>query len=213
MRTQFVLLFCFLVLPFGNVVADGATQAELVNSLRNGGFTIYFRHAATDWSQSDTVREPGDWRSCDGSRMRQLSEAGRLTAKRIGEAIKALAIPVGEVLSSEYCRAVETAEGLNLGPITSTTDIMNMRAAEFIGGREAAIGRFRSIIAIPPRKGTNRVISAHGNLSREATGAYPAEAGAVIFVADPRAEHGFRVVDQLEPSEWSRLGDLNPSSQ
>ena len=99
-----------------------------------------------------------------------LQVDGRATARRIGDAIRALAIPVGEILSSEYCRAVETAEGLNLGPITTTPDIMNLRAAEFVGGRAAAIRRYQLIIAKPPKAGTNRVITAHGDLSRDATG-------------------------------------------
>ena len=84
---------------------------------------------------------------------------------------------------------------------------MNLRAADYVGGRAAAVAKYRAIIARPPAAGTNRVIAAHGNLSKAATGAYPGEAGAVIIKADPDAEHGFRVVGQLDPADWARLAE------
>ncbi len=205
MHIRFLVLFFLLTLPFAAPHAETPSKAGIVQSLQGGGFTIYFRHAATNWSQSDNIVEHGDWQSCDGTRIRQLSDAGRETAKAVGRAIKALTIPVGEVLSSEYCRSRETAELLDVGPVTTTLDIMNLRAADYVGGRAAAIGKYRAIIAQPPPAGTNRVISAHGNLSKAATGAYPGEAGAVIIKADPDAEHGFRVVGQLDPADWTRL--------
>ncbi len=205
MLIRLFVFLCLLALTPGAVLAAGPSQSELVEKLRGGGYTIYFRHAATDWSQPDRVGKAGDWRSCDDTRMRQLSDAGRATAKRVGEAMQALKIPVGEVLSSEYCRAVETAELLDVGPVTTTPDIMNLRAAEYVGGRDAAVGAYRAIIAKPPPEGANRVIAAHGNLSRAATGAYPGEGGAVIIMADPAAEHGFRVIGQLDPDDWARL--------
>lgn len=205
MPVRLLVFLCLLALTPGAASAAGPSQSELVEKLRGGGYTIYFRHAATDWSQPDKVGAPGDWRSCDGTRMRQLSDAGRATARRVGDAMKALAIPVGEVLSSEYCRAVETAELLDVGPVTTTLDIMNLRAAEYVGGTEAAVRNARAIVARPPPEGVNRVIAAHGNLSRAATGAYPGEGGAVIIRADPAAEHGFRVVGMLDPDDWARL--------
>ena len=57
--------------------APTLTDETLVLALRGGGYNLYFRHVATDWSQHDDVREAGDWLSCDSSRMRQLSGAGR----------------------------------------------------------------------------------------------------------------------------------------
>ena len=63
----------------------GIEKLALVESLRKGGFNIYFRHAATDWSQNDQVSKEGDWTSCDPNNMRQLSETGRKMAGRFGE--------------------------------------------------------------------------------------------------------------------------------
>lgn len=175
----------------------------LVTALRAGGFNIYFRHAQTDWSQNDYVEKEGDWTSCDPSRIRQLAPEGRRTAREIGRAMRALGIPVGRVLSSEYCRAAETARLLGLGEVETTREIMNMRAAEFVGGREALIRRVRRQLAIKPAPGTNTVLVAHGNLVRDATGTYPGEAGAAVFAPDGKG--GFRLVATLTPADWAAL--------
>ena len=58
----------------------------LLGALRAGGHVVYFRHAQTDWSQSDQVQERNDWLSCDPSRIRQLSDAGRDVIRTVGEA-------------------------------------------------------------------------------------------------------------------------------
>jgi broad specificity phosphatase PhoE len=192
-------------------VVGGAAAAEtlgdeaLIAALRGGGYTIYFRHAATDWSRNDRIEADGDWTSCDPNKMRQLSGPGRASARRVGEAIRALQIPVGKVLSSEYCRAAATARPLGLGPVETTRAIMNMRAAEYVGGRQAVIRRARRVLSEPPPPGANVIIVGHGNLMRAATGAYTGEGGSGIYA--PRAESGkgFELVARLSPDDWTRL--------
>lgn len=189
----------------GAASAQALSGKALVEALREGGYVIYFRHAATDWSRNDRVERTGDWRSCDPNRMRQLSNAGRATARHIGEALHALRIPVGKILSSEYCRAAETARLLDLGPVETTPDIMNMRAAAFVGGRAAVIRRARRVLSRPPPAGTNVVIVGHGNLMRAATDAYAAEGGSGIYAHRPRSDDSFELVARLSPADWARL--------
>lgn len=43
----------------------------LIDALRGGGFNLYFRHAATDWSQQNRVSRRDDWLSCDAIEIRQ----------------------------------------------------------------------------------------------------------------------------------------------
>lgn len=187
------------------VGAQDLAGAALIDALRGGGYTLYFRHAATDWSQSDRVAADGDWTSCAPAEMRQLSDAGRATARRLGAALRALEIPVAEVLSSEYCRATETARLMALGLVRPTRDIMNLRAAAYVGGRDAAIARLRRALAKPPPPGGNVVIVAHGNLMRAATGAYPGEAGSGVFRSDRASELGFVLVAELAADDWLQL--------
>jgi phosphohistidine phosphatase SixA len=194
------------------VAATGAPAAELegkalVEALRDGGYNIYFRHAATDWGQNDRVEMAGDWTSCDPAEMRQLSSKGRATARRIGDAIRALGVPVAKVLSSEYCRAWETARLMDLGPVTKTPDIVNMRVVAHVGSRDAAIRRAQRVLAQPPVEGANVFIVGHGNLMRAATGAYASEGGSGVYAPRPDNEQGFELVARLSPDDWMRLAD------
>lgn len=175
----------------------------LIEALRAGGYNLYFRHTATDWSRHDQVRDAGDWKSCDPARMRQLSVDGERSARAIGEGIRALRIPVGKVLSSPYCRTRQTALLMDLGPVETTTDVMNLRVAEYFGGRDAIIAAARTRLATAPAMGTNTVIVAHGNVAREATPVYPGEGEGVVFQPDGRG--GFGYVGRLAPSDWARL--------
>ena len=176
---------------------------ELLEQLQKGGFNIYFRHAQTDWSQMDHVSARGDWVSCDPSDIRQLSEQGRETARRVGESMRALEIPVGKVLASPYCRTVETAELMGLGRVETTDDVINMRVADFFSGRQAIIDTARQLLASPPFSGTNTVIVAHGNVARDATPVYPGEAEGVIFRPDGKGN--FEFVARLLPAQWQQL--------
>ncbi len=199
-----LLLPALLALPAPGQTLDGEA---LVEALRDGGYKIYFRHAATDWDTSDRVEAAGDWTSCDPGEMRQLSEAGRRTARSIGRAIRALDLPVGRVLSSEYCRAAETARALDLGPVETTPDIMNTRAARFVGGLDAIVRRARRVLAEPAPEGANVVIVGHGNLMRAATDAYAGEGGSGVYAVRPDSERGFELVARLGPDDWSRLAE------
>ena len=191
---------------FSIAAAQTSNELEgqaLVNALRKGGYNIYFRHAATDWSQNDQVSREGDWTSCDPSRMRQLSETGRQTATSIGNAIRALQIPVGKVMASPYCRTVETARNMNLGPVETTTDIMNMRVAEYFGGTSAIAENTRRRLSTIPQAATNTVLVAHGNVLVTATDVYPQEAEAIVF--RPGGNGGWEYVARISPQEWVRL--------
>ncbi|NIM28583.1 MAG: hypothetical protein GTO67_01315 [Gammaproteobacteria bacterium] len=185
--------------------AGTLSGSELVGALQGGGYNVYFRHAATDWSQHDDVRRSGDWTSCDPARIRQLSDEGRASAEAVGEAMRALGIPVGRVLASPYCRTVETARLMALGEVETTTDIMNLRVAEYFGGREAIAERARARFAARSMPGTNTILVAHGNVIRLATGVYPGEGECAVF--RPLDGGGFEYVGGLRPEEWTRLAE------
>ena len=75
--TRLTVLLFLAICAIGPVASDSiSTPAddELVQSLRKGGYSIYFRHAKTDWTQQDQISQAGDWTSCDPKRMRQLAD-------------------------------------------------------------------------------------------------------------------------------------------
>jgi len=210
-RFEFRRLFHALAALMLVVCAAPAARAQelacaaLVEALRGGGYNIYFRHTATNWDQDDHVDAADDWRSCDPQRMRQLSPQGRDMARRIGAAMTELRIPVAQVLSSEYCRAAETAQLLNLGPVTQTPEIVNLRSAEFAGGNDAAIRRAQAVLSQAPAAGSNRVIVGHGNLMSAATGVTAGEGGSAVYRPAPGGGRGFELVARLTAEDWEKL--------
>lgn len=200
--------FTALILIASLAPAAAAQELQgqaLVEALRGGGFNIYFRHTTTSWDQTDQVDAAGDWKSCDPQRMRQLSAEGRDMARRIGAAIETLRIPVARVLSSEYCRAAETAKLLDLGAVTQTSDIVNLRSAQYAGGNEAAVRRAQAVLSQPPPAGANAVIVGHGNLMSAATGVTAEEGGSAVYMPAPGNERGFDLVARLTAGDWEKL--------
>ena len=205
LRTAAAALMTALLLT---VTPAGADQGALlggralVDALRMGGLNIYFRHVATNWSQSDDLRNRDDWLSCDPTRMRQLSAAGRAAAVAVGNAMRELEIPVTQVLASPYCRTMETARLMDFGAVEPSTDVMNLRAAEYFGGRDAIVATAQRLLSTPPARG-NRVIVAHGNVANAATPAYPAEGEGLVF--KPDGAGGFILLGRVEPGQWAEL--------
>ncbi len=73
-------------------------------ALRQGGIVL-FRHA-----NAPGGGDPTGMRLDDCTTQRNLDEAGRAQSRRIGEAFRSRAIEVGAVLTSQWCRARDTAE-------------------------------------------------------------------------------------------------------
>lgn len=99
---RLVLLLASTVLAFPSLaVADEPLWALM----RGGGQIILMRHAVT----TPGVGDPVGFRLEDCSTQRNLTDAGREDARRVGVTFRARGIPVGRVLSSSWCRCHETA--------------------------------------------------------------------------------------------------------
>ncbi|MEC9245939.1 MAG: histidine phosphatase family protein [Pseudomonadota bacterium] len=72
--------------------------------LRNGGQVVLMRHAIAPGSG-----DPANFDIENCGTQRNLSERGRLQARRIGALVDARAAPVEKVLASRYCRTRDTA--------------------------------------------------------------------------------------------------------
>jgi len=110
---------------------------------------------------------------------------------------------VGKVLASPYCRTVETARLMKLGVVIPTTEVMNLRSAEYFGGRSAIVASAQALLATPPAPRVNTVIVAHGNVAREATPVYPGEGDAIVF--QPDGMGNFRYIGEITPVDWPRI--------
>src|SRR5215510_10754085 len=128
---------------------------QLLADLRQGGYVLYFRHAATDFSQNDEKMK----RFEDCADQRNLIDKGRADARAAGAAIRDLKIPVGRVLASPFCRTVETAQ-LLFGRAEKMQEVRGGPAVPAGSDRYADL---RKILAAPVRTGTNLVVVSHGN--------------------------------------------------
>lgn len=201
-------LLIWLVILSVPIQAEPTLSSQaLIETLQKGGYNLYFRHEATNWSQYDSVHGENDWLSCDRTKIRQLSDEGRKRAKRTGQHIRNHDIPVSEVLASPYCRTMETARLLGLAEVQANTDVINLRVAGYYGGRQAVIGAAQKLLAQPPLSGTNRVIVAHGNVAREATPVYPGEGEMVVF--RPNGKGLFTFVGRIAPDQWVEFSETN----
>ena len=91
------------------VDADPRTWAGLTDER---GVVILMRHALAPGGG-----DPPGFRLGDCRTQRNLSDAGRQQARRIGRDIKESGVKVAAVLSSPWCRSKDTATLLDIGPV------------------------------------------------------------------------------------------------
>ena len=171
---------------------------QVIEALQRGGYLIYFRHGATDSSQTDS--DPDNLANC--ATQRNLTEQGRAQARAIGEALQILNIPIGRVLTSEYCRAKEYAQlSVNGGEIEPSMVLPDPLPPEV---RQANTAAFQRILAMPPAPGTNTVLVAHSPNIRDAAGVdLPVEGEAAILRPNPGDAP--TLAARILPDEWLAL--------
>lgn len=96
---RLIILLALLVLA----APAKATEAGWA-LLREGGHVVLLRHAMISGSA-----EPAGFDIEKCSTQRNLSERGRQQARKIGALFAARAAPIERVLSSRYCRCIDTA--------------------------------------------------------------------------------------------------------
>lgn len=171
----------------------------LVSALRAGGYLIYFRHADTGPAYAE---QDVDLARCETQR--NLNENGRREAREIGEAFRALGIPVGEVRSSEFCRCKETAQ-LAFGRFTTEQRLTGVsRAPEAAQRRAQASRELKRLLATAPAAGSNTVLISHGYNLWDAEGFHLGVQGeAAIYKPDGKG--GYVLVARVRPAQWNEL--------
>lgn len=96
----------FLFFIFINIssTANADLGNNLTHDLAKGGKLIFIRHAYAPGGG-----DPNNFNIQDCNTQRNLSNSGRLQAKQIGSFIRDNNIPIDRVISSEWCRCIETA--------------------------------------------------------------------------------------------------------
>ena len=182
-------------------------QADWVNALRQGGYVIVFRHGATHQDQADT--DPLNPKNI--AQQRQLNDAGRAKAKEIGEAFRKLRIPVGQIQSSVFNRAVESGTLMGVGEVTSTPDLAEggMVVTPVENNRRAQA--LRKLAATVPPAGTNIVVITHKPNILDAFGKdwFDVREGEAS-VLQPGGG-GYKLIVRVPADEWSKLAQAAPN--
>jgi hypothetical protein len=191
MSRALLLALLALALP-----SAAEVDPSIVQELRKGGYVLYMRHASTDFSQNDAGMTSYE----DCTSQRNLTEKGLAEARAIGEHLKRLRIPIGEVLASPYCRTMETAR-LAFGKAKATHDV---RGGPVRSDDPKRYDALKKLLSSPVPPGENRVISSHGNPFAAVAGP-PHLSEGEIAVVRPEGELRFTVLARIRPADWSSL--------
>lgn len=171
--------------PSGSVAGDAPWDL-----LRGGGQVVVMRHATTTPGTGD----PPGFRLDDCATQRNLTDAGRDEARRVGAAFRAHGIVVAGVRSSRWCRCLETAR-LAFGraePWPPLDSIFEDRRGEPEQTR-AVRG-----VAGERQTGGNLVLVTHGANILALTGILPAPGEFVVLT--PEGGGRFRIAGRLAPA-------------
>jgi phosphohistidine phosphatase SixA len=193
-----------LLLPAN--VSHSQTQAlepllegqELIEALREGGLVLLMRHMSTD----SFVPEEGSHDNLNCASQRNLDERGKQEAKKVGAAFKSLRIPIGTVLTSPYCRCIDTGK-LAFGKGTASEDLAVFD--ELSGPDKEVRGKLiRRLLNTAPSDGLNTVMITHTGTLLYTFGLQTRPEG-IAHIFRP-AEFGNAVyLGRVTPEEWSAL--------
>jgi phosphohistidine phosphatase SixA len=203
--------FLVLATAIGIIAQPAPTIAQqparaTFDELKQGGFVIVIRHGRTNESQAFPRDEsPTDLANCSGQTM--LTDMGKDQARSIGAAFRNAAIPVGKVLASGLCRAVETAQ-LAFGRV-EPSDALLIESFVPVAGAPVPppwpqrVELMKALIATPPAAGTNTVLITHFPNIKAALGIQINFGDAAIIKPDGRG--GVAVLGKILSREWSSL--------
>jgi broad specificity phosphatase PhoE len=128
----------------------------------------------------------------DCGTQRNLSDAGRAHARQLGEAFRQRGIVVGRLLSSPWCRSIDTAK-LAFGKTPELTPALGN-----LFGRSEEAGRqlieLRPLAGQKPANG-NTVMVSHGSTILALTGVSPDTAEMVVLT--PQGDGRFKVAGRM----------------
>ncbi|PWR00383.1 histidine phosphatase family protein [Leucothrix pacifica] len=192
------LITSCLCLPLFLVAADtqkALSAPELIAALQSGGHIIYMRHGETNVTERDNHTDT--FKHCDNQR--NLSKSGREQLKEIGTIIEDLKIPIGNVLSSPYCRTKETAQ-LTFGKYSVEPDLQFS-----IGKNKQEASRLgKQLLAMMLNSGVehnNHVFVGHTANLKDGLNVWPKPEGVVVVFKKRGDDIIFK--GMIKPDEWT----------
>ena len=90
-----------------------ASEIDLATRLQQGGHVLMLRHA-----HAPGFGDPAQFKLDDCTTQRNLDASGRAQATAIGGWLRRQGVRQARVYSSQWCRSMETARLIDLGPVT-----------------------------------------------------------------------------------------------
>ena len=147
-RSPFFFLCIVLLLTLSAGQAF-ASDEQVWAALRQGGKVVLMRHTHVDMREGIGHLAPGN---C--AEEVNLSPSGIEQAKRIGEAFRAHEIAVGEVLTSPYCRCIDTG----ILAFGRATPVQYLRPPGTVSEDQAKLNRQSIVQAILKHHGPSNLI-------------------------------------------------------
>lgn len=174
----------FLGLLFGLFLAAGLLTPAFANE-RGAGWerlavpktVAIMRHAI-----APGIGDPEDFQIGDCKTQRNLNDNGRLQARHIGETIRAAGVTVDRILSSQWCRCLETARLLDLGPVEELASLNS-----FFADRSTEAAQTEALRAFLRRvtDGETVILVTHQVNITALTGLYTASGEAILLRVEP----------------------------
>jgi phosphohistidine phosphatase SixA len=175
----------------------------VLEDMKKGGYVVVIRHGRTNESADSKDASPLDLSSCAGQLM--LNEVGKKQAQAIGEALKKAEVPVGKVIASTYCRAMETGR-LAFGK-AEPSDALLLEAFVPAPGTRAPppwpqrVETMKELIVTAPAAGTNTILITHFPNVKAMLGVQIGFGDAAIVKPDDHG--GVTVVARITAKEWA----------
>ena len=188
-------------LALGLPAAARADDGQLMKTLRAGDNVILVRHGATYTSQPDTDPFHLD----NIAAQRTLNDKGVALAKGFGAALRAAQLPIGNVYTSRFDRAYQTAALAGLQAIEPSTDITEGGLVVTTDENNRRAAALRAMLTTPPKPATNTIIVTHRPNILDALGKdwFDVKEGeASIFHVENGAS---RLIARVQMDEWTRI--------
>ena len=175
------------------IEASSLSISELINGLQSGGYIIYMRHGMTNHEQKDNTH---DFTDC--TQQRNLSDSGRKQVKKIGQTIQALKIPIGDVLSSPYCRAKDTARitfgKFSIEPKLQFSISKNEEESQLLGKQ------LKQMMFKARTEQQNAVFVGHTSNLRDGLGVWPKPEGVIVIFKKFNDQLHF--IGMIKTNDW-----------
>jgi phosphohistidine phosphatase SixA len=169
------------------------TDEAGLKALAAGGHVAIVRHGLT----TPGVGDPEGFRLDQCATQRNLIEQGRAEARALGRLLREHQVKIERVLSSEWCRCLETAKLMDVGKAETLPALNNLYGRT--EQREGQLREMRAVISAWKGSGTLILVS-HGSTIGALTGIHPAMAEGVVLAPAPDTAEGFRIVGRIGPA-------------